>query len=148
MKKYIQTIYLAAASLLIGSMFFLKFATIVGANGAEATINYSEKPSYLIMLIMLFIAQVAAASSAKVPVLQARVSVIAALLACGFQLWLGVDFFMNRKVMSFSVTALFPLAAVFLDIMAAHKSMVDVFTLQTARSIKTRSERNKFKKNN
>lgn len=141
MKKYLQTIYLAIASLLIGSMFFLKFATIVGPNGAEATINYSEKVPYLILLIMLFIAHIAATASVKVPILQARVSVIAALLALGFQLWLGVDFFMNRKAMTFSVTALFPLVAFFLDITAAHKSMVDAFTLQAARSIKNKRKK-------
>lgn len=136
MWQRIQTLYLGTATALMFSMFFCTFATIIGPDGAEVTIRYSEKLSYLSLMIMIIIAHVAAVASFKVFFLQARVSVIAALLAVGFQIWLAIDIFTNRGEMSFSITALFPLIAAFLDTLAAKKSMVDEMTVMAVRSAK------------
>ena len=134
MWQRIQTLYLGIATALIFSMFFCTFATIIGPDGSEVTIRYSEKLSYLTLLIMLITSHIAATASFKTFFLQARVSVIAGLLAIGFQIWLAIDFFLNRNVMTFSITVLFPLAAAFLDFMAAKRSMVDELTVQTVKS--------------
>lgn len=134
MWQRIQTLYLGIATALMFSMFFCTFAAIAGPDGTEITIRYSEKLSYLSLMIMTFIAHVAATASFKAFFLQARVCVIAALLALGFQIWLAIDIFINRGGMSFSITALFPLAAAFLDIIAAKKSMVDEMTVQAVKS--------------
>ncbi len=136
MWQRLQTLYLGIATALVFSMFFCTFATIVGPNGAEITIGYSEKRQYLMLMIMMFIAHIAATASFKAFFLQARVAVIAALLSIGFQIWLGVDIFMNRHDMSFSLTAIFPLAAAILDVMAAKRSMVDEMTITAVRSAK------------
>lgn len=136
MWQRIQTLYLGTATALMFSMFFCTFATIIGPDGAEVTIRYSEKLSYLSLMIMIIIAHVAAVASFKVFFLQARVSVIAALLAIGFQIWLAIDIFTNRGEMSFSITALFPLVAAFLDTLAAKRSMVDEMTVMAVRSAK------------
>ena len=129
MWQRIQTLYLGVATALIFSMFFCTFATVIGPDGAEITIGYHEKLAYLTMLIMLFTAQVAATASFKAMFLQARVSIIAALMAVGLQIWLGVDFLRFRNEMVFSFTMLFPLVAAILDIMAARRSLVDEMTL-------------------
>ena len=129
MWQRIQTLYLGISTALIFSMFFYTFATVIGPDGAEITIGYHEKLAYLTMLIMLFTAQVAATASFKAMFLQARVSIIAALMAVGLQIWLGVDFLRFRNEMVFSFTMLFPLAAAILDFMAARKSLVDEMTL-------------------
>ena len=134
MWQRIQTLYLGTATALIFAMFFCTFATIIGPEGTEVTINYSEKLAYLSLMIMTFIAHVAATASFKVFFLQARVSMIAALLAIGFQIWLGIDIIRNINDMSFSFTAVFPLAAAILDFMAAKKSMIDEMTIQAVRS--------------
>ncbi len=136
MWQRIQTLYLGLATALIFSMFFCTFATIVGPDGTEVTINYSEKWPYVSLMIMMAIAQVAATASYKTFFLQARVAVIAALLAIGFQIWLGIDILINRNDMSFSFTALFPLAIAALDIMAAKRSMVDEMTITAVKSAK------------
>lgn len=141
MWQRIQTLYLGIATALIFSMFFCIFATIIGPDGAEVTIRYSEKMPYLVLMIMLITAHIAACASFKTFFLQARVSVIAGLLAIGFQIWLALDFFMNRNEMSFSITALFPLVAAFLDFMAAKKSIVDEMTIQAVRSAKKSKKR-------
>ncbi|MBR2857273.1 MAG: DUF4293 family protein [Bacteroidales bacterium] len=129
MWQRIQTLYLGISTALIFSMFFCTFATVIGPDGAEITIGYHEKLAYLTMLIMLFTAQVAATASFKAMFLQARVSIIAALMAVGLQIWLGVDFLRFRNEMVFSFTMLFPLAAAILDFMAARRSLVDEMTL-------------------
>ena len=123
------------------SMFFCIFATIVGPDGAEVTIAYREKLPYLVLMVMLITAHIAATASFKAFFLQARVSMIAGLLAFGFQIWLGIDMLLNFKEMSFSFTALFPLAAGALDFMAAKRSLVDEMTVQAVKSARRTRKR-------
>ena len=141
MWQRIQTLYLGVATALMFSMFFCIFATIIGPDGAEITIAYREKLPYLVLMVMLITAHIAATASFKTFFLQARVRVIAGLLALGFQIWIGIDILRNINEMSFSFTALFPLAASALDFMAAKRSMVDEMTVQAVRS--TRKSRRK-----
>ena len=143
MWQRIQTLYLGVATALMFSMFFCIFATIIGPDGAEITIAYREKLPYLVLMVMLITAHIAATASFKTFFLQARVSIIAGLLALGFQIWIGIDILLNMNEMSFSFTALFPLAAAALDFMAAKRSMVDEMTVQAVRS--TRKNRRKKK---
>ena len=135
MWKRIQILYLAISTALVVALFFCRFATDL-ADGE--IIRYYEKTSYLLMLIMLLTAHVFAICTYKSPMLQARVSIISALALIGFQIWLGVDFLMYMKEFSFSVTMLFPLAAAFLDFIAARASLVDEMTVQSIRAIKTK----------
>ena len=143
MWQRIQTLYLGTATALIFSMFFCTFATIIGPDGSDVTIRYSEKLSYLTLMIMLITSHIAATASFKAFFLQARVSVIAGLLAIGFQIWLAIDFFINRNAMVFNVTALFPLAAAALDFMAAKRSMVDEMTVQSVKSARKARKKRK-----
>ena len=134
MWQRIQTLYLGVATALMFSMFFCIFATIIGPDGAEVTIAYREKLPYLTLMVMLITAHIAATASYKTFFLQARVSIIAGLLALGFQIWIGIDILRNLNDMTFSITALFPLAAGVLDFMAAKRSMVDEMTVQAVKT--------------
>jgi hypothetical protein len=124
-------------------MFFCIFATIIGPDGAEITIAYREKMPYLVLLIMLITAHIAATASYRTFFLQARVSIIAGLLAFGFQTWIGIDILRNMDDMSFSITALFPLAAGALDFMAAKRSMVDEMTVTAVQSARKARKKRK-----
>ena len=137
MWKNLQTLYLGISTALIASLFFCNFATIVASGGEELAIAYREKLPYLAMLIMLFTAHVAATASFKVPFLQARVAMIAALMSIGFQVWLAVDIFRFLNEMTFHITALFPLAAAVLNIMAAKRALVDEMTITAAKSMRS-----------
>lgn len=143
MWQRIQTLYLGIATALIFSMFFCIFATIIGPDGAEVTIAYREKMPYLVLLIMLITAHIAATASYKTFFLQARVSIIAGLLAFGFQTWIGIDILRNMDDMSFSITALFPLAAGALDFMAAKRSLVDEMTVTAVQSARKARKKRK-----
>ena len=137
MWKNLQTLHLGISTALIASLFFCNFATIVAPGGEELAIAYREKLPYLAMLIMLFTAHVAATASFKVPFLQARVAMIAALMSIGFQVWLAVDIFRFLNEMTFHITALFPLAAAVLNIMAAKRALVDEMTITAAKSMRS-----------
>lgn len=143
MWQRIQTLYLGIATALIFSMFFCIFATIIGPDGAEITIAYREKMPYLVLLIMLITAHIAATASYRTFFLQARVSIIAGLLAFGFQTWIGIDILRNMDDMSFSITALFPLAAGALDFMAAKRSLVDEMTVTAVQSARKARKKRK-----
>lgn len=132
----IQTLYLGIAVLLIGAMFFCRFATIIAPGGEEIIIRYYEKKPFLVLLIMTLTAQIAALASYKVFLLQSRVCVIAAFLSLGFQIWMGIDYFTYHKEMVFSFTMIFPLVAAILDLIAGRKSMVDAITLQSIKGIR------------
>lgn len=136
MWQRIQTLFLGTATALIVSMFFCRFATIVGPDGSEAIIRYYEKMPFLVLMIMLTTAHIAATASYKAFFLQARVSVIAGLLSMGFQIWLIMDCIRFWNDMTFSISVLFPLVAAFLDFVSAKKSMVDEMTVQAVRGIR------------
>ena len=137
MWKRLQTLYLGISTALIFSMFFCKFATIIGPAGEELSIGYNEKLPYLVMLIMLFTAHVAATASFKAPFLQERLAMIAALMSMGFQIWLTVDIIRFFNEMTFHITALFPLAAAILNFMAAKRALVEEMTITAVKSMKS-----------
>ena len=137
MWKRLQTLYLGISTALIFSMFFCKFATIIGPAGEELSIGYNEKLPYLVMLIMLFTAYVAATASFKAPFLQERLAMIAALMSMGFQIWLTVDIIRFFNEMTFHITALFPLAAAILNFMAAKRALVEEMTITAVKSMKS-----------
>ena len=136
MWQRIQTLYLGIATALIAAMFFCRFATIAGPDGGEEFIRYYEKMPFLVLMIMLLTSHIAAVSTYKAFFLQARVCVIAGLLALGFQIWLITDCIKYWNDMSFSISTLFPLAAAFLDFISAKKSMVDEMTIQAVKGIR------------
>ena len=132
MWQRIQTLYLAIAGILVGSLFFCKMATVLGPDGATAEIMYHERPAYLLFLISLLSANVIALFTFKARILQMRVCILAALLLTGFQIWIGVDFFRYRNDMVFSFTAVFPVVAAILDLLAARAIALDEAMVQSA----------------
>ena len=142
MWKRIQTLYLALSTGLTASLFFCRYATDLTLTGSESVIMYYEYIPYLLMLIMLLTADVFAICSFKTPMLQARISMISALVSLGFMIWLGFEFLMYKSQMIFSVTMLFPLLIAFLNFLAGRSAMLDGFTIQVARR-KRNQARNK-----
>ena len=136
MWQRIQTLYIGIAIALTAAMFLCPMATIIWQNGEELDIMYYEKLPYLVMLIMLLTAGICAIFSFKSWVLQARVSMLTALMMIGFQIWLGVDYFRFRGLMVFSCTMIFPLVSAILYIMAARSALVDAMIMQAVKTTK------------
>ena len=145
MWQRIQTLYLAIATGLVAALFFSNIAAIIGPGGEEIGIRYYEKSSFLVLMIMMLTAHVCSIFSYKSWALQARVCMLAALLALGFQIWLGIDFIRFRHDMVFNITALLPIVCVILDVLAARAAMIDQLTLTAIGS--TRKSRKKRRRN-
>ena len=141
MWKKIHTIYTVSAALLITSMFFCRFATILGPEGTELEIMYYEKLPYAVMLIMLLAAGICSIFTHRNGFLQARVCILSALMLIGFQIWLGVDFLRFRNDMVFSITMIFPICSAILNVLAARSAIIEAMTIQTAGKMLKRSKR-------
>ena len=145
MWQRIQTLYLGIATGLVAAMFFCNFADIIGPEGEVLSIRYYEKTPYLILMIMILAAQICSVFSFKAWFLQARVSMISALLLVGFQIWLGIDFLSMHNEMIFNISGVFPIAATILDVLAARAAMIDELTMAAVKT--TRKARKKSRNN-
>ncbi len=141
MWQRIQTLYLAIATAFLASMFFSRFATILGPDGIELTIKYYEKLPYLSLLILALAGNLFSLFAFRIRIPQMRVATVSALVLLAWQIWIVVDIVRGWNGMVFSVTALFPLVAMVLDILAARGIMLDEAMVQSAsrlRSLKRR----------
>ena len=141
MWQRIQTLYLALATALLSSMYFCKFATIVGPEGSELNIMYWEKIPYLVLLTLCAAGNLFSLLAFKIRMPQMRVATASAILLLAFQCWIVVDFARLWNEMTFSVTALFPLVAAILDILAARSILLDEAMVQS--SARLRASRRK-----
>ena len=132
MWQRIQTLYLAIATALLASMFFCKFATIVGPQGNDLEIMYWEKIPYVTLFAISTLGNIFSLLAFKIRMPQMRVATGAAIVLLAFQCWIVVDLARNWNEMSFSVTALFPLIAAILDIMAARSILLDEAMVQSS----------------
>lgn len=143
MWQRIQTLYLAVATALLISMFFCKFATILGPDGVEISIKYVEKVPYLVLLAVALAGNVFSLFAFKIRIPQMRVATVAALILLAFQIWIIVNVVRGWNEMVFSVTALFPLVAMVLDILAARNIMLDEAMVQSASRLRASKRRRK-----
>lgn len=143
MWQRIQTLYLAVATAILTSMFFCKFATILGPDGVEISIKYFEKVPYLVLLTVALAGNVFSLFAFKIRIPQMRVAMVAALILLALQSWIVVDVVRGWNEMVFSVTALFPLVAMVLDILAARNIMLDEAMVQSASRLRASKRRRK-----
>lgn len=144
MWQRLQTLYLAIATALLTSMFFCRFATILGPDGAEVTVKYYERIPYLALLAVTLAGNAFSLFAFKIRIPQMRVATLSAIILLAFQAWLIVDMVREWNAMTFSVTALFPLVATVLDILAARSIMLDEAMVQSASRLRS-YKRNKRK---
>lgn len=140
MWKRLTTYLTLIPVILIGSMFFMNFAKIIGPEGDILKIMYYEKLPYLVMLIMLISGCLFSFITHRHPLLQSRVCMLTGLILIGFQIWLAIDFITYRNEMIFSLTMLFPMVSAALEIIAARKALVDGVTMQAAKYLKNRKK--------
>lgn len=135
MWQRIQTLYLAIATILIGSLFFSRFATVFGEG--ESAILYREYTPYLLFAIMTFLANLISLGLFKARMIQMRLCIISAIVLLAFQIWIGVDYFRNMDDMVYSFTAIFPVIAAILDVLAARNIMLDEAMVQSAARLRS-----------
>lgn len=141
MWQRIQTIFLGVALLLVGALFFCNVSTILGEGGAVEHVRYTEKLSYLIVLIVSTLLLISCLISFKVRMLQMRITVFTAVVLLGFEGLLAYDYFSNMSDMVFSFTAIFPLLASILCFMASRKIYQDEIMIRAASRLRSSKKR-------
>ena len=131
MWQRIQTLYLVLSAGIIAALFFSPLATVLGPEGQSETIAFAEKLPYLCLMISILTAHIFAIILFKRRIVQMRVATIAALLAIGFQIWIGVDYFTAPESIVFKVTAILPLIAGILDVMAVRAIAADQMMVES-----------------
>ena len=132
MWQRIQTLYLAIATGLIVSMFFTLKAVIPAADGGIAeSFRYVSYWPYLVLLVVITILGILALTGWKFRVFQMRTAILAALVTLALQAWLAVDYFTAAEGLVFRVTAVFPIVAVILDLLAARKIYADQLLVES-----------------
>lgn len=134
MWQRIQTLYLATATLLIISLLFFNVMNIIGPEGSVEHVRYYENIVYLIFIIAIISGNTFTIFAYKARNVQMRLCIIEALIMAGFQIWIGVDFIRmsGTREAVFSITAVFPIIAAILDVMAARNIALDEAMVQAA----------------
>ena len=131
-----QTLYLAISVILIGVMFFASKAAVYGAEGVTQTYSFIDYIPFFILLVIIEALNVLALSCYKQRIFQMRTTTLSAIITVAFQIWLLVDFFANKSEMVFRVTTIFPLFAVFFDILAIRGILADQLVVESAEHLR------------
>ncbi|MCR5326073.1 MAG: DUF4293 domain-containing protein [Bacteroidales bacterium] len=128
MWQRVQTLYLAISTALIAALFFCNKA---------GDISFVAYWPYLVLLIVITLLNVLALTTWKFRVFQVRTTVLAALITLGLQAWLVVDFIVTGNDPLFHVTAIFPLVAIILDVLAARGIWADELMVRSSSRLRS-----------
>lgn len=128
MWQRIQTLYLFISTVLIALLFF--------CDKAEG-VSFTEYFPYLVFIIIITLLNILALTTYRFRVLQMRTAVLSAIVTIALQAWLVVDFFTFGKTDDFHITAVFPIAAVILDFLAARSIFADELMVRSASRLRS-----------
>ena len=144
MWQRIQTLYLALATALIASMFFTLKAVVPGADGSFIQeFKFTSYIPYLILLIIIVLLDFLALTTYRFRVFQMRTAVLAAIITLALQAWIAVDYFSADSSLVFRLTAVFPLVAFILDLLAARGIASDIMVAESVNHLRTRKKNRK-----
>ena len=134
MWQRIQTLYLFLATALIVALFFCHKA---------GDIFYTDYWPYLVLLIVVAFLNVTALTTYRHRIFQMRTSTLSAIILLGLQGWLVVDFIRTHNTPVFSLTAVFPVVAAILDILAARSILGDELMVRNADRLRAAKRKKK-----
>ena len=100
-------------------------------------ISYVSYWPYLVLLIVITLLNILALTTYKIRVFQVRTTVLAAIITLALQGWLVVDFLITGNDPLFHVTAIFPLVAVILDVLAARGIWADELMVRSSSRLRS-----------
>lgn len=127
MWQRIQTLYLFLSLGLTSSLFFCKLT---------AEKSFTDYVPYFVLLIIIALLSLLALTCYKHRVFQMRTAMMAALITLGFQAWIAVEFFTTAPA-PFYITAVFPIAAIILDLLAARNILADEMMVRSASRLRS-----------
>lgn len=128
MWQRVQTLYIALSTALMASLFFCE---------KSAGISYISYVPYLVLLIVITLLDLLALGSYKFRIFQFRTMILSALITLGLAGWLLVDYILTDSVTPFRWTAIFPIAAIILDWMAARNIWADELIVRSASRLRS-----------
>lgn len=128
MWQRLQTLYLLISTLLTGLMLFCDKAKDV---------PFTDYVPYLVLIIVLTLLNILALTTYKFRIFQMRTANLSAILAIALQAWLIVDYIATRDVMTFHITALFPLASAVLNFLASRSILADELMVRSASRLRS-----------
>ena len=133
MWQRVQTLYLFLATALIAVLFFCHKA---------GDVFYTDYWPYLILLIVVAFLNVTALTTYKHRIFQMRTATLSAIILLGLQIWLVVDCIKTHNTPVFSLTAVFPIVAMILNLLAARGILADELLVRNSNRLRA-AKRNK-----
>lgn len=147
MWQRLQTLFLALATGLVVALFFSLKAVVPGPEGTRlAEFTYSQNFPYLVLLIVTSILQVLALFTFNQRVFQLRTATLSAIVLVAFQAWLAVDFMTCSDGLVFRVTAVFPLCAAILDLIAVRYILRDQLMVESITRLRSKKKNKSSRK--
>ncbi|MBQ7268886.1 MAG: DUF4293 family protein [Bacteroidales bacterium] len=137
MWQRVQTLYLALATALLVSLFWSVAAEVIGPAGELLPVRYTEKLPYLVLLSVSVAGFAAALFSFSRRMLQLRLTAAALVVALGLQGWIAWDYFTADSALVFRYTAVFPLIAVILAVLALRGIYADELMVRSASRLRS-----------
>ena len=95
------------------------------------------------LLIVIALLDFLALTTFRFRVFQMRTAVLAALITIALQAWIAVDYFSADSSLVFRITAVFPIAAVIFDLLAARGIASDIMVAESVNHLRTRKKNRK-----
>ena len=144
MWQRIQTLYLALATGLIVAMMFSLKAVVPGADGTFLQeVKYTAYTPYIILIIVIALLDFLALTTFRFREFQMRTAVLAAIITLALQAWIAVDYFTADSSLVFRITAVFPLAAIVCDLLAARGIASDIMVAGSFNHLRIRKKNRK-----
>jgi hypothetical protein len=144
MWQRIQTLYLALATGLIVAMMFSLKAVVPGADGTFLQeVKYTAYTPYIILIIVIALLDFLALTTFRFREFQMRTAVLAAIITLALQAWIAVDYFTANSSLVFRITAVFPLAAIVCDLLAARGIASDIMVAESFNHLRIRKKNRK-----
>ena len=113
---------------------------VTSAGTASDAILYTDYLPYTILLGIITALNLLALGTFRYRVFQLRTTNLSAIITLALQIWLAVDFFATRDLVIFNVTAVFPIVAVILDVLAARGILADQLLVESASRLRRRKK--------
>lgn len=144
MWQRIQTLYLIIATALMAAMLFSLKAVVPAGDGTFAEeIKYTAYIPYLLLIIIIVLLDFLALTAFRFRVFQMRTAALAAIITLALQIWLAVDYFATNGEVVFRYTAIFPLIAVILDLLATRGIASDIMVAESVNRLRTKKKNRK-----
>ena len=133
MWQRVQTLYLFLATALIAALFFCHKA---------GDVFYTDYWPYMVLLIVIAFLNIMALTTYKHRIFQMRMATLSAIILLGLQVWLVVDCIKTHNTPVFSLTAVFPVVAMILNLLAARGILADELLVRNSNRLRA-AKRNK-----